>query len=475
MDKYYKAHPLMAIRLVRPFLFVLVLPLLKGLIQYIVANTVSGILSLEFIALAIIILIGVLRLRAFRLILKKDAIIIEQGFIYKRRSEIPISKISSVVSLMNPFDSICAAVTFRINTEAGIIGKPDYEFKLRKKDAEIVSKALYGVNKRDPLKFSVKRLALAAALSSSAVTGIIVSVPIISRMGTLLDIAISEILLDEINKTANRLNTFFPPIFNILIIVLLVGYSISFVYTLISSLKFRLFYDKHNIEIRYGIFIRKRILFKKKRINNICIDQTPLMRLTRFFRMRAAVGGFGGEKGEKALIVPVGRRFEIKNTFSLGIDYFVTKGRILRASRNIKTLWRFMSIPAILSFFIVLSGSVIMAVFPYFDRLVAFLMVVLLLCTAYYALLRFYNYRFGQIRFGDNICARGSNGINTRELYCPKENVGVIKITQNPVDIRKKTCKVKLTVRSESADHVKVRHIDIESVRENINECFEMT
>ena len=96
---------------------------------------------------------------------------------------------------MNPFDFICAAVTFRINTEAGIIGKPDFEFKLRKKDAEIVSKALYGVNKRDPLKFSVKRLTLAAALSSSAVTGIIVSVPIISRMGTLLDIAVSEILM----------------------------------------------------------------------------------------------------------------------------------------------------------------------------------------------------------------------------------------------------------------------------------------
>lgn len=470
--KEYKAHPLMIWQLVKPFLFVLIIPLLRGIIQYIMYKQVSGVLPLETFALSVILIIGFMRLKCFKLRVYDGFVEITQGLIFRKTSWIETEKLSSVVTLQNPVDALFNAVTFRINTEAGRLCKPDYEFKLFLRDAEKVSELLYGEESRTAVSFSVKRLALAAALTSSAVTGLIVAVPIIDRIGKLLDIALSEMLLYEINKTANRINTYFPPIFNIITLIVLIGYLISFIYSLIANLRFRLFAGNKKIEIRHGVFVRKRILFRRESVNNICIDQTPLMQFTRRFMMRAAVGGFGGEKGEKAVLVPVGRHFELKNRFSLGFQFFKTDGLILRAERSRRMKWRFYRIPAMLALFTMGIGVVLAMLFPYFDRLIMFLTFILLIVIAYYAGLCRYNYKFGQLRLGENICARGINGINTREMYCPRERIGIVKFTQNPIDRRWNTCKVRLTVRSESADHVKVKHLNYDSVRENLADCF---
>lgn len=47
MKKEFRAHPLMLVSLIKPFLFVLVLPVLKGVIQYIIKRRVTGVLTLE--------------------------------------------------------------------------------------------------------------------------------------------------------------------------------------------------------------------------------------------------------------------------------------------------------------------------------------------------------------------------------------------------------------------------------------------
>ena len=47
MKKIFKAHPLMILSFVKPFLFVLLLPVIKGFLQYVTVKTVDGVLGLE--------------------------------------------------------------------------------------------------------------------------------------------------------------------------------------------------------------------------------------------------------------------------------------------------------------------------------------------------------------------------------------------------------------------------------------------
>ena len=72
----------------------------------------------------------------------------------------------------------------------------------------------------------------------------------------------------------------------------------------------------------------------------------------------------------------------------------------------------------------------------------------------------------------ENICACGTNFVNTREMYFNYKKTGVIKITRNPIDCKKNTCKVKFIIRSESADNVKVKHLNYDLLCDNLSECF---
>lgn len=47
MKREFKAHPFMILNYMKPFLFVLVIPLLKGIVQYILYKRATGILATE--------------------------------------------------------------------------------------------------------------------------------------------------------------------------------------------------------------------------------------------------------------------------------------------------------------------------------------------------------------------------------------------------------------------------------------------
>ncbi len=474
MKTEFKGHPLMMLRLLKPFLFVLVLPLLKGLAEYLIFRKADGILLNEAVVCAVIVFISVLRLRAFSLTVNEKSITVKEGLIFKKRSNIELSRISSVAIDKTPIDALFGAVTFKVNTEAGRVGKPDFEFKLSKKNSISVSNLLYGSENRSAVCFKNSRIIAAAALGSSAVTGIIVGVPIVNQMGKLLGVALSEMLFDEINTAANQINTYFPPIFNIITLVLLISYLFSFFYTVLKTLRFRLNAEDDRIEVRHGIIIRKTVIFKRESVNDVCIEQTPLLRLFKRYAMRAAVGGFGGSKKEKALLVPIGSRSEILQNFSCGFSFLKPNGRILMAARNRKTYMRFVRIPLVSAFVTVAVFSCTALFLHHFDRFAVFVMFVALGFIAYYAGLCRYNFRYGKLILGESIYACGSRGFSTREIYLPKEKLGCIRILQNPFDYRKNTCRVRITVCSESADSLRILHLDKDAVKENIAECFNL-
>ena len=59
----FKAHPIMILRLMKPYLFILILPLIRALIQYITKGEINGLLAFEIIAFCFILAIAILRWR----------------------------------------------------------------------------------------------------------------------------------------------------------------------------------------------------------------------------------------------------------------------------------------------------------------------------------------------------------------------------------------------------------------------------
>lgn len=474
MVKTYKAHPLMILNFIKPTLIALFLPIIKGTVQYLTENNLEGVVGVSVITVAAIIAVAVLRWHSYSLECNTESrvLTITYGFFFRRVARIDIAKLSSVQAIQNPLDYLFWAVTFKINTEAGIHNRTDFEFKLSKKHSKEISVLLYGKEPQKRIKYRALKVAILAATTSSAFTGMIVAVPIINRAGNLLGIGLSDMLLNEINNISVKIETYFPPIVNSITLIILLCYFISFIYSFLKHVNFKLLLGDKKLEVRAGVIVRTRTSFRKTAINNIKVEQTLLMQLLRRYALKVSVGGYGDVKSESEVIIPLGGNKEIRNKLSKYLPFFVSSEKRIRPKRSHLTESRFLFMPAIY-FLCVIAASIYFALwFDYLTRFILFLTFVLsalIVCMAYLGL---FEYNRSEISFGDNIFARSSRGLRTFEMYCPKENVGEIRIIRFLPDRWYKTCRVRVLVRSERADNIRVRHLDYNKVKNAIYTCF---
>lgn len=474
MNKVYKAHPLMILSLMKPFLFVLVFPIIRGAIRYFTNKTITGVIIIETLLFFIIAAVAILRYRAFRLIIDDDTITLKTGFIFVKRATISISQLSSVESRQNPLDTVFRSVTYSINTEAGRRNTPDFKFKLRKKDSKEISKIVYGDKETRRIKYSILKIAILAATTSSAFTGLIIGVPVINKAGDLFGIGLSKMLFDEINNVSNKFSLYFPPIVNVISLIFLLAYAVSFVYSLLKYINFRLRVNDDKLEVRSGFFVRSRIAFKRSSINNVRIEQTPLMRIFRRYAMKVSVGGYGDSKGESEVIVPAESLKDIKEDFKDYFPFLSPNGKAIRAPKNLFTQSRFLFFPAVLLILVAVVSIFLAYIFEDFGKLILFLSFLSLISVFYFAYISLSIHRLGKIRLGETIFAHSIKGLRMCRMYCPKENIGQIKITRFFTDFSQNTCRVKLTVRSENADTIKLKMLDYGEVKEEIKKCFDI-
>lgn len=474
MKKVFKAHPLIIFTFMKPFLFVLVFPFIKALIQYFLDKHITDVLSIELTIFVILSAIAFLRYRAYTICRDEENVTVKTGFIFRRTAVIKISNLSSVQITQNPIEAIFSAVTVCINTEAGTTNHSDFKLKMWKKDySELVSK-LYSGEVISKVRFSALRVAIMAAATSSAFSGIIIGVPLINRAGKLLGIGLSEMLLEELNHVSSKIETYFPPAVNTATLILLLCYAVSFAYSFFKYINFKLLLNDEKLEVHTGFFVKIKTAFKKSSVNDVMIVQTPLMLLLRRYAMKVSVGGFGEAKSESQIVVPAGTYKEIKGDFAEYFPFLVPSGNSLRAKRHILIKGRFLFWPSI--YLLLVLGASITSCFLFneFTRFIFFITLILLCVVFYYAYICLFEYEYGKLKFSDSVMAKSTKGFRTCRLYCPKEKIGEIKITRFFTDFYYKTCRVRITVRSEGADTMRVRHLNYYEVMKEIYRNFDL-
>lgn len=474
MKKEFRAHPLMIFTFIKPFLFVLILPLIKACIQYFVDKQITDILGIELLLFSILTVIAFFRYRAYRVYCEDGIITVKTGFLFIKTAEIRTDKLSSVQTTQNPIDAIFKAVTLCINTEAGVQNKSDFKFKISLKNCKELTSILYDGETVSKVRFSPLRVAIMAAATSSAFSGIIIGVPIINRAGKLLGIGISEMLLNELNNVSSKLQTFFPPIVNTITLVILLCYAVSFGYQFFKYINFKLLLNDDKLEVHTGFFVRRKTAFRKSAVNDVMIVQTPLMLILRRYAMKVSVGGFGESKSESQIIVPSGKYSEIKGEFAEYFPFLMPKAKSLRAKQTVFIKGRFLFWPAIYLLLVLALSVTACILFPDFSRFIFFIALVLLSIVFYYAYICLFEYKYGKIKFGKSVMAKSTKGFRTCRLYCPKEKIGEIKVSRFFTDFYYNTCRVRITVCSEGADTIRVRHLNYYETLEEIYKNFNL-
>lgn len=470
----YRAHPLMIFRFLKPFLFVLIIPVLEGALRYALYRRTSRILAAEIAVFLLISAIAVMRWSRFSLSVEDRKITLRQGVFFREKHTLRATAVSSVTVRQNPADFLFRSVTVSLCTEAGRPNGADFEFKLGKRNAEELMRELFGDERYAAVKFSGLRLAASAALTSSALTGLVIGIPLFNRTGKVFGNAVNAALLNEINTVSSKFNTYFSPIFNTVVLILLGAYGISFIYSLIRAFKFRLFSGRERLEVHSGLFIRRRTAFFRNAVQDISVEQTPLMRLARRYMLCVSVAGFTTSRDNRAVVIPCGTAADL-HTGSAGLPFFDASGHQIRPSQGRKSIARFMRIPLIAVALTVALTAAAMLAFPYFERFIMLLSLALLLAEGLICWFFRYLCRRGMLKFGKGVIyGRGVRGTSFCEMYVPRGNIGEIRITRTPADMRLGTCNVRLSVRSEKGNRIRVWHLDSDAAGSNIREFFEI-
>lgn len=474
MTKEFRAHPLMIIKFIKPILFVLILPIIRAVIQYLKDGTITGFIAFEVLIFGIIFFYGVLSCRAFKIFIDGKTVTVKRGWLIKQTAKIKIEQISSVNSTQNPLDAIFGAVNYCINTEAGAINKADFEFKVSLKAAHELSDLLLGKEEVSKVRFAALKVAIMAAATSSAFSGMLIGVPILNRVGKLIGIGLEE-MFEEITHISERMETAVPPMVNIITFVILIAYAISFGYSFIKYINFRIFFGDNKLEVRSGFFVKARTAFKKKAIRNLLIIQTPIMSMLKRYSIKVSVGGFGENKSESQVVVPAASAKELKAEFFRYFSFLEPEGGAIRPMQTRETKFRFIGWPILYAGVAAAVFITLGIVFVDFTRLIVFTGIITAIILLYYGYICLYEYKNARLILGENVYIESVKGFRTCRLYSPRKNIGQIKITRFITDKFFGTCRLRVIISSEGADNIRIRHIKYDETVKELEKCFDMT
>ena len=100
-----------------------------------------------------------------------------------------------------------------------------------------------------------------------------------------------------------------------------------------------------------------------------------------------------------------------------------------------------------------------------------------LLCLAYALLLSFYslyNCRNNKIYFGKMVSVCGSKGQKLYESALFYDKIGEIKIMRFPLDVKNKTCSVRITLRTANGTSVKAKYVSYPILKEQIDKKLKL-
>ena len=477
IPRYYQAHPLMIFTFIKPYIFILFIPLLQGIINYLNTKKLTALIIGEIIAAAVIFMLAVIRYRRCRIYLTQSSVCIKYGIILMHEFTIPVNKISTTLIKTGPILALCRAVEIRLNTEAGTKSKADCRIIIPTSVSPDFNEILpTDLGNTFHFKTPAPRLLIMTAATSNAAVGLLVAAPIVWNGGRLISEGIRNRLLDTLSdavEVAGSLaGNLIPPLATMLTIAVLFGFIFSFVQSLFKNIPFEMHRKGERITVTAGTVMRRRSTFHVRGINNITIMQNPIMMLLKRYNVKVSVAGYGDARGETATVIPAARSSELYDFATALLPHFRRSAPTIKHAQS--TLLNFLTMPTIFMCLLPVMAAILTKIFPYFSDLFWFLALVGELLDIFLFIISVRKHQRGGITIGDDFCAFGSRFFNIAEFHCEKEKIGCIRITRYPWDKLTGLCHVKLSAREVSGEHQTVNFLDARQVNNAVNSFYNL-
>ncbi|MBQ7782776.1 MAG: PH domain-containing protein [Oscillospiraceae bacterium] len=491
-----RQHPAAMIGYTSKNFWLLLIPLIRGLIAYSFDfyRWIDG-AGWDILIVTLMFAIACLRWYTTFFAIKDNSVRIVSGWLFRRDIQIPLSQISAVTAEENPLYRKFGAVSLHIDTDAATQSKKyaDIRLTVLQKDKarlfNLLSSKLSGSGEKMNYTYKVSKLSLIvfSLLFSSVLSGVILIVTTLSGgtkiAGEHLESRFLEIvtdLSDAVAQLMSRLIGSISPAGISISIIIAAGFVLSFAINIIRHINFTVTRRGKCILISGGFVTKRTYCLNSERINIADMRQNLLMKLFGITSVHVNCTGYGKRKNEFPVFVPI---CSIKNTndgksvksLSAVMEMLLPGFTFSESYINpaVKHIMRFILPPALLVFGILVLGMLMFLMHSNWHELIAFLTLMCEIPAVWLMFVKACAYCTNGINITqDSICAKYCTWYDFHTITVPLERVAEIRIKQNFFQKFNCSCDVIIFTNSEYIGGHKIKSMPIAEVQELIRERF---
>ena len=467
------AHPISIIEGISKNFWILLFPLLRGLIatQFDLYRWVTG-AWLDLIIVTSVLVYAILRWRGMSFILDDDTILVQRGIIFRSKSRIPLGAVTTVIKEQTIVYSAFGAVKVRIETNAGSKRRADFKITVRKENANTLNFLEKDSSNRTKKSYAPKwyYLIVFSLISSNSLSGVIFLSAFISQTGAVIGRELRGDVITTITTLSHRLAIGIPPIAIAISIVILSGWVMAFIFNVLRHLHFEITRSNKNLHIKEGLFTKRQYHINADRIAFLDMRQTLTTKIFSIASLYVYCAGYGKEKNERAVLVPATSKREVEGTMKMLVPEIApVKSTVKPSPRGIVG---YVLPPALMLIAVPVAAKILIGIFASWHQLISFVAVMSAIPLVWLLVVNLTAYITSGIGENENVVTiRYVRRYSFSTITMPKTRIAKMKISQTPFQRWGRRCNVVIYTNAESKQKHIVRQLPLRQTRELMLNC----
>lgn len=491
--KLYRSHLIYILSSLGKYLFLLLIPLIRGLFYFIksalnpsggfhfasaFSQWVNG-AWLDILAISLFISLGFLVWYLFTLETSPTGLTVRRGLFRRETFFLPTSRFTCVTMVYPFYLKPFGAVHLRIDTPGGNLNNADLVILLRKSDCNEILKAVLGpslytaptaqnpspgvsgasaINTYRPRSLYVFLL---AAVTSNSFAGMLLLTTFITQVGKVLGRQFSEMIYGTFEEAAKALAFGVPPAAAAIAYLFLFSYLCAFVANLFRHGNFSVHPLPSTVEIHSGVLTNRVYFLESHKISFVDIRRTLITLSLGLSSVFLHTVGYGKYKDDVSALIPCVNKKQLSMSLNSLLPYYVPSLPQIRP--RWRSAMRYLSHPLWYIGSILLASIVTTWLFTAWSDLIRWF-ALLGLCPALW---------FLAVRFADLLTAgisyqkgtftlRYSRNFTLHTILIPREKISKITTTQSIFQRRSKRCDLRIYSYSDGIQYHRIRDLLIE-------------
>lgn len=459
--KWRRTHPLTIVQFLFRYLYVLLLPVLKSLVELpFHPRPFSGFWLWELAAAGLIIAMAVGRWGMLTWRVEPHCFAVRQGLYFRRETRIPFGRIASADVERPLWLALLGAARLMADTSAKSRGDADLTLILKKKQAFALSSRLcrksfpsdgnrHRSRPAQPASYRTGILSLMAmsVTSSNAAAGLLLAIPVVNHLGQVLGEELTHHIYEAVDAAANLFARLLPPIAALLTALLVAGWLYSFFRTMMRSARLSACRSGSLLTVKGGLILPRHSVMSVPMTGAVDLRQGIVLRVFSLVTASLVCSGYGKQKGEHSVLIPAAKERRMEELLGSLLPELTPRDMHSPALRPVRppkgTLHRYLFWPLVLT-----SGSTALCLLfywllPTLSFLLSTLAMALYLPCIWSFLFCLLGYSRAQVRLDGTHCVIGCMGrFVSHLLLLPRSQIRSVTLSRHPFQVDDDLCDV---------------------------------